>query len=542
MNNQQVTPQRAHNAAPQATYPPTIYPVPDPQEHRLAAGSTAVSGRPWRSLSPWLLVAAVPAVLLLVTVTVVAVAVWQTARFPSTVSLAGRSLDRDQVTALLVQADSAFRQDAAQQLAATDDATRCFLGFPGDDRSNHTGHPTDHPADHAVTDRLWCGPARTFDTAGDQLWATVAVHQGDDGLVVPEPAHFPLAARPAHLTLLRPDGAQPGDGRDLAPLRPPAERPGIVRAIDPSDINPSRLRPPDRDNTSNSTGDDTGNDTGRGLLLGPQTAAQVTAVGTAPVHGRGADARTAAPGDEFVVLQWGPQPVFSDTVVSADADPGQPTTRYLSAPTAAVIVGATRLPLSNINRAPLIHDNTLLVSAPRGTPVFYELTDQGKSQRIDMRSGRRVPAPEFAPLYRARNYTDLDRRLTGSLTPVGGGDTVRFHLRLGRAALTPFDPDRGYAPPGKVWLAVTVTDYGTDGTALGTPRFASNAFTITPAGAAPVNAIQHTLTAFPDRLLAAVPPDTTQAILTCTWNGDVVFIGSKAAHPSVPQSVAFTIP
>jgi hypothetical protein len=516
--HEQVAPRRPYNDTQSAGQPTAL-------GRAIPAGQGRLPNGLPRFVVPWLVLGGCLGLVLAIVAAIAIVVMWRSTSFPATISVAGRILNQDQVTALLAKADHTFRRDAVQQRAALTDASRCFVAFRGDDRN------------HAL-DTLWCGPARTFDTIGNRTWTTMALHptggyfddrpsgEASGSGVEPEAADFALVERPPHLVLLRPDGAQPGDGTNLVAERPPAERAGIVQLISSTDINPQRMHAP----------------SGDGLLLGPQTAAKVAAVGATPVYGHGPDARSAAPGEQFLIIQFGPAPAFTNIVVSADADPGQLSRRYLTTPTAAILVGTARYPLPNINFASVNHDSTLLVSAPTNVPVYYELTDQGRTQRIDVRTGGRVPAAEFGPLYRSRNYAVIDRRLTASLTPLDGGDPVRFHLRLTGAALVPYDPDRGYAPAGLVWLAITIGEADTDGTAIGVPKFAVDAFTVTPAGAHPVNAVQHTLVAFPDRLLAAVPPNTTQAALTCRWTGEIAFIGTKAARPSAEQTVSITIP
>jgi hypothetical protein len=268
---------------------------------------------------------------------------------------------------------------------------------------------------------------------------------------------------------------------------------------------------------------------------------KVAAVGRSDVYGSGSAARSAASGEQFLFLQWGPTPSFG-TVVSTDAEPGQLSDAYISAPIGAVVVGSTRHPLDQLTVPANTNNDILLVSAPRGVPVYYEVSDQGRALRYDMGVAARTAMPEFAPLYRTKNYLDLNKRLTATLTPAAAGEALHFHMTFKRAALTPFDPDKGYAPAGKVWLAITVPDYKTDDGTFDIPKFSADAFVVTPAGGAPINATQITTTSFPDRLLAAVSPQTTSATLTCRWNAVLTFISTRAARPSAAQTMQITIP
>ncbi|WP_163506539.1 hypothetical protein [Fodinicola acaciae] len=206
-----------------------------------------------------------------------------------------------------------------------------------------------------------------------------------------------------------------------------------------------------------------------------------------------------------------------------------------------MIIGATPRPLPAVNGSPVINGGTLAVSVPINTAAYLEISDQGRAQRVNLRTGERVTVPEFAPIYRRRNHAILGNQLIGALTNIRSGNTIRFHLTAASAVLTPFDRDRGYAPPGSTWLAITITDASTD-SGIGIPKFALNSFTLTTGSGRPVIAQQVTVGSELVRLIAPVPPTTTTATLRCSWRGSIAFIGTSAARPSHPQTLAVTIP
>ncbi|WP_163511226.1 hypothetical protein [Fodinicola acaciae] len=454
--------------------------------------------------------AALAAVLVTSAVTV-AVAAGCATSVPDKVTITGHTLSREQIAHLIQDADSTFRRAAHAAGAAINRSSRCFLTFAAADHSE-------------AGDALLCGPVLMYGTARNDLWARMPVRVVGSGDLHPAAPDFPPRPRPAGLTLARPDGAQPDDGANLPAPRPPSDEPGDMKYISAADLTGIPMKAP----------------TGDGLLLGPSIAAKVAAVGTAAAYGRGPDAHSAAAGEQFLFLQWAPTPAFA-TVVSTDTPPGQLANQPPPTVGGAVIAGATRHPLPTVNGSPILGGATLVVSVPINTPAYLEINDQGCAQRLNLRTGERVTEPEFTPIYRRRNHAILGDQLTGALTNVRSGNTIRFHLTAAQAALTPFDRDRGYAPPGSTWLAITITDSSTD-SGIGIPQFAPNAFTITTGSQRGIVAQQVTVGTELVRLLAPVPPTTTTATLTCSWRGAIAFIGTSAARPSHPATLSVTIP
>ncbi|WP_163508617.1 hypothetical protein [Fodinicola acaciae] len=79
----------------------------------------------------------------------------------------------------------------------------------------------------------------------------------------------------------------------------------------------------------------------------------------------------------------------------------------------------------------------------------------GKTQRYDIRAAARVAAPEFAPLHRSKNYVVINKTVSSS-------GTTPFKVDVAQTALTPFDPEKKYAPPGMLWLSVNLVNPGVE--------------------------------------------------------------------------------
>lgn len=95
---------------------------------------------------------------------------------------------------------------------------------------------------------------------------------------------------------------------------------------------------------------------------------------------------------------------------------------------------------------------TLIVSVPEGHKAYLRLSQGGRSQSVDLRTGQRVH-DSLTPYY---PYGDMDpggKRpdyWDGTAFPV----TVRVSLFSVGGELSPFTPKARWAPRGKAWLYV----------------------------------------------------------------------------------------
>lgn len=97
-------------------------------------------------------------------------------------------------------------------------------------------------------------------------------------------------------------------------------------------------------------------------------------------------------------------------------------------------------------------DGILIVSVPTGAPVLLKMYDQGRTQTLDLRSGKR--GSDANPLFYTR-YAMKDFDLQTNIRPPDPG-------RIGMAgslALLPWTEGHGWAPAGKAWLHFDVFLY-----------------------------------------------------------------------------------
>lgn len=90
-------------------------------------------------------------------------------------------------------------------------------------------------------------------------------------------------------------------------------------------------------------------------------------------------------------------------------------------------------------------DSILVVAVPAGAPVLLKMTDQGRTQTLDLRTGRR--GPDADPLF----YTRYELQDFGVQTAVRPPDPGRIDMS-GSLALLPWTEEHGWAPAGKAWL------------------------------------------------------------------------------------------
>ncbi|GAA3456284.1 hypothetical protein GCM10018962_81180 [Dactylosporangium matsuzakiense] len=113
--------------------------------------------------------------------------------------------------------------------------------------------------------------------------------------------------------------------------------------------------------------------------------------------------------------------------------------------TQEVVVGDQRRPLAGA-----IADGTLLaVSVPQGAPVSLQITDDGRAQSIDLRTGAAGRVDGLYPRYGAHADT------MGSWITPAGSDMIPLGISLD-FELTPWVEGSGWAPAGQAWLSYEV--------------------------------------------------------------------------------------
>lgn len=432
--------------------------------------------------------------------------------------IARQSITGDQAGALLSKADSAFTGNAKKINAAVDKNSKCFFALT-------------EPKVGRADDELLCGPVRIYGSSEKQVWVPLSVSGGGKGSPILadggpkfEPVELPTGAR-----IVRPDGASPVTDAKLTAPKPPAAAAGLVQTS--IDVGPAKMAKP----------------AGGGLLASPSRVIQISETAVTPVIGTGADARSAAPGEEFVVTR------FMDTSTTAGgvAYPGvlvvgaDPGTMLNASTTDTLLVGGIRKELpkndeyATTGKLPS-GEIALVLSVPKGQRVALEVFDNGKAQTLDLRTGKHAGDGVFAPLYRSKNYADLNQPLTGQFSYPDVVNRVQQEKITGtvrRAALLPSLPGgKGYAPAGKAWLGVHLDDFEQG---VGVYEWSPASFTITPTGGAAINgAINYDVTVS-DFVYFAVPPNFTTGTLTFNWTGK---FGGQPITSAGPQSIPVSIP
>lgn len=151
-----------------------------------------------------------------------------------------------------------------------------------------------------------------------------------------------------------------------------------------------------------------------------------------------------AAGHEFVVTTFSSSTTYSQTVVAGGELPGgSPSTVD---PDEAVVVDGKVHELSTS-----VSGGTLIVSVPTGHKAYLRLTQGGRSQSVDLRTGQRVsdsltPYYPYQHMHRGKMADHWD----GTAFPVG----VRVAVTSVGGELSPFAPKAGWAAKGKAWIYV----------------------------------------------------------------------------------------
>ncbi|MDR7276588.1 hypothetical protein [Catenuloplanes atrovinosus] len=117
-----------------------------------------------------------------------------------------------------------------------------------------------------------------------------------------------------------------------------------------------------------------------------------------------------------------------------------------------VLAGGVRTPITvplTGSADPAVYTDAVLVSVPAGAPVLVQLTDDGVTQSIDVRSGERID--DARGVY-PRPVQEDGFRYAGNGTI--NGVPVRFQAFADGYSLEPWAPGLGWARDGRAWLAV----------------------------------------------------------------------------------------
>jgi hypothetical protein len=207
---------------------------------------------------------------------------------------------------------------------------------------------------------------------------------------------------------------------------------------------------------------------------------------------------------------------------------------------AGVLTPATQVVVGGQARSSSVRfgrDSILIVSVPTGTPVLLKMSDKGRTQTLDLRSGKR--GSDANPLFYTRYaMKDFDVR-----TDIRPPDPGRIGMS-GSLALLPWTEEHGWAPAGTAWLHFEGFLYqmlaDTDGPVT---LDLSHSIAVTVGGKAyPASAEKRlladtlTFTSTPEPLDIAVPVGFRTG--TLRLNPKVI---CHDCHPGTPSSVRVTL-
>lgn len=155
----------------------------------------------------------------------------------------------------------------------------------------------------------------------------------------------------------------------------------------------------------------------------------------------------AAPGQEFVVTTFSGAPSYDAPIQPGGRAPGGEAGE--KAPREAVVVDGAAHELSR----PVRDGGTLIVSVPKGHHPSLRMTQGGRSQSVDLRTGQRVK-DSLTPYYPYRNLHA--GKHAGYWDSAALSLTVRVAMPSIDAMISPFAPSTSWAARGRVWWYVSV--------------------------------------------------------------------------------------
>jgi len=286
-----------------------------------------------------------------------------------------------------------------------------------------------------------CGPVRRLGSAERQVWDVVRVETtGADkpGLEIPDEEPWKESqVRPDSSGFWRPDDKKSTDDADAlaAPPAPPAPA-GLTEVSDKSQI--LQLKP---------AGD---------KLIVPDGTLTLKGIATPDTIGSSTEVRAPASGEKFVVAVFGTAPTTDPLTGRGAFDPGN---TEVAATKWTVTVGDQQRPvdvLSDVAGSAVVPQRTLIVSVPKDTSeVLLTATNGPITQALSLTTGKRT-SKTAAAYYRTATMATLNKSVPTKSLNLGSSWWSKFSYSLGRAALTPWDPQQGWAPDGQAWVRVEV--------------------------------------------------------------------------------------
>lgn len=142
----------------------------------------------------------------------------------------------------------------------------------------------------------------------------------------------------------------------------------------------------------------------------------------------------------------------------------QPGGEVASDAAVSLVVGDQTVPVNE----KLENLDVLIVNAPKGAPVLVKLTEYGRTQSMDLRTG--APGPDVVPGMTGPRDLTVPVAHTTEGTVTSGGVTRPFKVGIEgmKGELQPYLTGLGWAAPGRQWMVVRVRASG-DGAPVNAP-------------------------------------------------------------------------
>ncbi|MEV6411676.1 hypothetical protein [Kribbella sp. NPDC051718] len=287
---------------------------------------------------------------------------------------------------------------------------------------------------------LACGPIRRLGTPERQVWDVLPIQTTGGDKPGFEPADTDQwqksQVRPGSSTFWRPDDKKADDNADALAAPPaPAAQAGLTTVSDKSeklDLKPAT-----------------------GKLIVPDGTLTLKGLATPETIGAGTEVKAPASGEKFVVAVFSTTPTLDPLTGSSAVNSG---TSKAALTKWTVTVGSEQRPVEVFpadGSEAAAAERTLVASVPKdASDLTLTATNAGVVQKLSLTTGERTTTDVAAAYYRTGVSVDLNKSFPLTVRNIGVYYKSSYLLSLKKAALTPWDPTKGWAPAGKAWLRV----------------------------------------------------------------------------------------
>jgi hypothetical protein len=335
------------------------------------------------------------------------------------------TVEKKTASAFLTTAEADWHQQVdAESNKNLDQSARCYF-VTGADGKQSLG-------------TLACGPLRRLGTPERQVWDVLPIQTtaGDKpGFSEPDSDGWQKSqVRPDSSSFWRPDDKKADDNADALAAPPaPAAQAGLTTVSDKSEK--LELKP------------------ATGKLVVPDGTLTLKGLATPETVGTGTEVKAPASGEKFVVAVFSITPTIDPLTGSEGVNSGTSkaaTTKW------TVTVGSEQRPVQVMSEeGAAAAERTLVVSVPKdASDLTLTATNGGVVQKLSLTTGERTTTDVAAAYYRTGVSANLNKSFPLTVRNIGLYYKSSFLLSLKKAALTPWDPDKGWAPAGKAWFRV----------------------------------------------------------------------------------------